>query len=225
MNYFGQNVTTPNAPMNYFGQTLSPTPSSTTPATATGGIGPKKSAFVGAPVKPRSTAAAGGAATTDYGTQSGPGILQQWFDQRANGTDPGYEYAMNRGMDAIDNRMAAGGSYNSGARGQQLSDYAANMGAQREGQLDSLAGGASGEHQGQINSMFSQGLGLAGGEAGTTGAYDLASANSNNALMNALVQMMGGKAGIDSAASTGLLNNLFSLGGAYLGGRKGGSGG
>jgi hypothetical protein len=148
-----------------------------------------------------------------YGTQSGPGILEQWFNQRANGTDPGYEYAMGRGMDAIDNRMAAGGSYNSGARGQQLSDFASNMGAQREGQLDALAGGASGEHQGRINSLFSQMLGLAGGQAGTMGQYDLASANSNNALMNAIVQMMGAKAGVDSKANQGLINTgLGALG-------------
>lgn len=147
------------------------------------------------------------------GSQSGPGILEQWFNERANGTDPGYEYAMGRGMDAIDNRMAAGGSYNSGARGQQLSDFASNMGAQREGQLDALAGGASGEHQGRINSLFSQMLGLAGGQAGTMGQYDLASANSNNALMNAIVQMMGAKAGVDSKANQGLINTgLGALG-------------
>src|SRR4029078_10813788 len=60
-----------------------------------------------------------------YGSESGPGILESWFNQRVNGTEPAYEYAMQRGGDAIDARMAAGGSFNSGARGQQLSDFAA----------------------------------------------------------------------------------------------------
>lgn len=148
------------------------------------------------------------------GTESGPGILEQWFNQRAQGIDPAYEYAMKRGGDLIDSRMAAGGSFNSGARAQQQSDLAANLGAQRMSQLDALAGGASGEHQGRLNAMFSQGLGLAGGQAGTMGQYDQASANANNSLMQALMMIMAGKAGVDQKANQGLFNNI--LGGAAL---------
>lgn len=154
--------------------------------------------------------ATGGGGNTGYGTESGPGILEQWFNQRANGTDPAYEYGMGRGMDAIDRRMAAGGSFNSGARGEQLSDFAANMGALRMGQLDSLAGGASGEHQGRINSMFAQGMGLAGGQAGLAGQYDIGAGNAMSAANQAILMMMLNKAGVDSQATQGFINNLFS---------------
>lgn len=155
-------------------------------------------------------AAPGSGAEPAMGTESGPGILENWFNRRASGTDPAYEYTMGRGMDAIDNRMAAGGSFNSGARGQQLSDFGANMGAQRMSSLDSLAGGASGEHQGRLNSMFQQMLGLSSGQAGLAGAYDISAANNMSASDQAILQMMLNKAGVDSKADQGFLNNLFS---------------
>jgi hypothetical protein len=147
------------------------------------------------------------AGTPDYGYASGPGILESWFNQRATGTDPGYEYAMKRGMDSVDARMAAGGSYNSSARGQQLSDYAANMGAQRESQLDSLAGGASGEYQGRLNSMFNYGLGMAGAQAGLSGVYDTAAAQGMSASDQAIISMMLNKGGVDAKANQSLANN------------------
>lgn len=172
-------------------RTEGPWANNVTPATA-GGVGPADR-----PVP-------------EYGTQSGPGILEQWFNMRASGTDPAYEYAMGRGLDAIDTRMAAGGAFNSGARGQQLSDFAANMGAQRAGQLDALAGGASGEHRDRINSMFGQGLGLAGGQAGTAGQYDVGAANAMSAANQAILMMMLNKAGVDSQANQSLMNNIFS---------------
>lgn len=150
-------------------------------------------------------------AQSPYGTESGPGILESWFNQRANGTDPAFQYAMQRGSTALDNQYSAAGAYNSGAAAQGHSDLYSNLISQRQGQLDQLAAGASGEHQNRLNSMFGQGAGLAGGEAGTMGAYDLASANSNNALMNALVQMMGNKAGVDAKANQGLLNNVLGI--------------
>lgn len=163
--------------------------------------------------------APGGAPSTT-GSESGPGILESWFNQRAAGTDPAYEYAMRRGGDSIDNRMAAGGSFNSGARGQQLSDFAANMGAQRMGQLDSLAGGASGEHMGRLGMMFQQGLGLAGGQAGLASAYDLGAAGNMDAANRAQQQMFLNKAGVDSQFNQGRANNLINAYAAYQSGGK-----
>ncbi len=154
------------------------------------------------------------------GTQSGPGILESWFNQRANGTDPAYEYGMKRGGDEIDNRMAAAGSFNSGARNQQLSDFAANSNAQRMGQLDALAGGASGEHQNRLNSMFSQGNALAGGESGINSAYDLAAGKTQSDALSALLGYQTEKAGIDSKANQGLINNGFGLFSSIYGGKK-----
>lgn len=160
-----------------------------------------------------------------YGYASGPGILESWFNQRANGTDPGYEYAMNRGMNDIDNRMAAGGSYNSGARGQQLGDFAANMAAQRESQLDALAGGASGEYQGRLNSMFGQGQALASGQAGLSTAYDLGAAG-NMAAANAAQQQMNlNSAAQQQQAHQGFANNLMMMYGLSKSGGGGGGGG
>lgn len=146
-----------------------------------------------------------------YGSQSGPGILESWFNQRANGTDPAYEYALKRGGDDLDSRMSAGGSFNSGARGQQLSDFYANMGAQREGQLDALAGGASGEHQNRVNSMFGQGLGLAGGESGINSAYDLSAGNAMSDALKALLGYTQGKSGVDDKSRQSGFQNLMSL--------------
>lgn len=154
-------------------------------------------------------------APPDSGSQSGPGILENWFKQRAEGTDPAYEYSLDRGMDEIDNRMAAGGSYNSGARGLQLSDFATNMGARRMGQLDALATGASGEHLGRTEQMFRQGLGLAGGQSGLASAYDLGAAGNIDAANRALTQMFLNKAGVDAAGNQGAINtglNIWSIG-------------
>lgn len=152
------------------------------------------------------------AGTPARGSESGPGILESWFRQRAEGTDPGFEYASKRAADDIDRRMAAGGSFNSGARGQAISDMYANLTSQREGQLDSLAGGASGEHQGRLNSMFNVMNQLAGGQAGVTGAYDLKSADALNAANQAILSMYLNKAGVDSQSNQAGLNNLFKLG-------------
>lgn len=150
-----------------------------------------------------------------YGSESGPGILESWFNQRSAGTDPAYEYAMKRGMESLGNRSAAAGSFNSGAARQQESDFAANMGAQRLGQLDALAGGASGEHQGRLNAMFGQGGALAGGQARTMGAYDLAGANAMNTANQAILSMFLNKAGVDDKSRQGGLSNLISLGGLF----------
>jgi len=154
------------------------------------------------------------------GTESGPGILESWFNQRANGIDAASQYAMKRGADDIDRRMAAGGSYNSGARGQQLSDFAANVEAQRESQLDSLAAGASGEHQGRLNSMFAQGLGLAGGQSGVAGQYDIGAANALSAADQQQLQLLLAKAGVDSQANQGFINNLFNGVKTFYGGKN-----
>ena len=150
----------------------------------------------------------GGGPAPTSGTESGPGILQQWFNERANGTDPGYEYATQRGLTALNNQYAAGGDAFSGAAQQGKGDFMANMAAQREAQLDALAGGASGERQGMINSMLQYGLGLAGGEAGTMGGYDLGAANSLNNIGNNLAAIGGQKAGAIQQQGQNFVSNL-----------------
>jgi len=159
------------------------------------------------------TGAQSGDQPQDYGSQSGPGLLEQWFNERANGTDPGWDYATKRGLASIDSGAAARGSFNSSANAQNESDFMANMAAQREGQLDALAGGASGERQGLLNTMFGSANSLAGGQAGTASNYDMASAGAQSSALNAIIQMMLGKAGVDSQATQAGINNVTSLGG------------
>ena len=148
-----------------------------------------------------------------YGSQSGPGILEQWFNQRAAGTDPAFEYASKRGMQDLGTRSAAAGGFNSGAARQQESDFMANLVAQRMGQLDALAGGASGEHQNRLDSMFRSGLGLAGGQSGINSAYDLAAGNAMNQMNQAILSMFLNKAGVDQKSNQqGIQNLLGGLG-------------
>lgn len=151
-----------------------------------------------------------------YGTESGPGIMQQWFGERATGTDPGYEYATGRGMKALDGAFAARGGYNSGANIQADSDYLANMGSQREGQLDSLASGASGERANSLSTMLGLDNSITGGMAGLTSGYDLGAANALNTGNAAALQLgiNGAMAGIQG--KQGLMNNLFSIGGLAM---------
>jgi len=167
-----------------------------------------------------------GQAPTDnpYGTESGPGILESWFNQRANGTDPAFEYASKRGMETLGNRYAAAGSFNSGARAQGDSDFMANLVAQRMGQLDSLAGGASGEHAGRLAQMFGAGNQIAGGQAGLSSAYDLGAAGNMQAANQAQQQMALNKAGVDAKANQGLINTGLQIYGLSQMGGRGGTG-
>lgn len=153
-----------------------------------------------------------------YGSQSGPGILESWFNQRATGTDPAFEYAMKRGTEALGSQYSAAGGFNSGAARQGESDLYANLVAQRMGQLDALAGGASGEHQGRLNAMFGQGQQLAQGQAGLASAYDLGAAGNMQAANQAQQQMFLNKAGVDQAGNQGAVNLFTSI----FGGRGGG---
>ena len=145
------------------------------------------------------------------GTQSGPGILEDWFNQRAKGVDQAYDYATKRGMQTLGNASAARGGFNSGASRQQESDFMANMGAQRMGQLDALAAGASGEHQNRLNSMFGQGLGMAGGQSGINSAYDLMAGKSMSDALSALLGFTTNKAGVDSKSNQQGLQNIIGL--------------
>lgn len=146
-----------------------------------------------------------------YGTQSGPGVLDQWFNERASGTDPAYEYETKRGLTSLDNAAAARGGYNGGASMQQDSDYLANMGAQREGQLDSLATGASGENQANLNSMLGLGMGLAGGEGSMGTAYDVGGANAMSAANTTGLGLGAQGVGLQYGANQNLINNGAGL--------------
>lgn len=149
------------------------------------------------------------------GTQAGPGILESWFNQRAQGIDAASRYATKRGLDSLNDRYAAAGMANSGAARQGDADLLANIEAQRAGQLDALAGGASGEHQRRLDSMFGQGLGLAGGQSGINSAYDLSAGQAMSDAIKAALGYFLNKAGVDDKSRQGGINNLLGLGALF----------
>lgn len=159
------------------------------------------------------------------GSESGPGILEQWFNQRANGIDQGYQYAMDRGTRNLNNEAAARGGYNSGATLQSIGDFSANMGAQREAQLDALAGGASGEHSKRLEDMFGIGTTLAKDQAGTAGGYDSAAGAGLSESQKAQLQLLLNKMGVDPAQAKALFNSGMSMLSLFGGGGKGIGGG
>lgn len=148
------------------------------------------------------------------GSESGPGILESWFNQRASGIDAASQYATRRGLDALNDRYAAAGMANSGAARQGDSDLLANIEAQRAGQLDALAAGASGEHQRRLDSMFGQGLGIAGGQSQINSAYDLRAAQVQSDALSAALNYFMNKEGVDDKSRQAGLNNILGIWGA-----------
>lgn len=135
------------------------------------------------------------------GSQSGPGILENWFNQRANGTDPGWEYAMGHGTAMLNRASAARGGFNSSAAFQGLSNLYANGASQREGQLDQLAAGASGEHQGNVDTSLKYGLGLAGDQANTSAGFASAAGDAQKQAAAQSLEAAYIKAGVDPAVA------------------------
>lgn len=165
-----------------------------------------------APNTPAPSTPAAPEAAPQGGTQSGPGILENWFNQRANGTDPGWEYGMGRASDSINRQFAARGGYNSSGAMQSLSDMYANANSQREGQLDALAGGASGEHQRRLEDMFNQGQGLANGQANTAQGYDFAGGGAMANGMRTKMDLFLNRSGVDQKTRQGQLNAITNIG-------------
>jgi hypothetical protein len=202
-----------------------PNPSASTMSNWMGGVG--RGVQSASSMFSQSTPSAGPApgASNPYGTESGNTYVEDRYLNRLNGTDPAFNYAASRGTADINNQMAAGGSFNSGARGQQISDFLANLTAQSQGQLDTLSGAASGARQNKLNSMFNQGLGLAGGQANTVAPYATGSAGAMNDASNRDIQLLLNKAGVDQNSRSGMLSFLMNLGksgGSIAGGRPGG---
>lgn len=196
---------------------------------------PQQTAAPGAPVRstqPSTFAGTPGGATdwnsprapgNKAGTESGPGILGQWFNQRATGTDPGWEYATGRATDSINKQYTARGGYNSSGATGALSDMYANATSQREGQLDSLAGGASMEHQNTLNGMFTEGNALASGQAGAVGGNTALGAAGMSGASRDQIDLLLAKNGVDQKTRQGELDAIFGAGGiaaSAAGGKK-----
>lgn len=173
-------------------------------ATAASGAAARDAAGAGVPQPPN-----------PYGTESGNTYLEDRYLQRLYGVDKAYNYAAKRGAEALGNRSAAAGSFNSGAARQQEGDYMANLAAQTQGQLDQLAAGASGARQSKTDSMFRNYLGLAGGQSGINSAYDLAGGKAMSDALAALLGYTTNKAGVDGQSNQQGINNIISAYSAY----------
>lgn len=147
-----------------------------------------------------------------YGSQSGPTAVEDRYNQRANGTDPGWEYATGRAQDQINRQYAARGGYNSSGAMNSISDMYANATSQREGQLDTLSNEATGAHQNALNSMFTNGLGVANGltQAGAAGAAGAGGAMTQDQQQQ--MQLYLAKLGVDQSKTQGEINGLTSIG-------------
>lgn len=144
-----------------------------------------------------------------YGSQSGPTYAEDRYTSRANGTDPGWEYATGRATDQINKQYAARGGYNSSGAMNSIGDMFANATSQREGQLDQLAGAATSAHQNALNSMFTTGTNIANGVTGagapgTAGAGDAQTQNLRSQL-----DLMLAKNGVDQKTRQGQLDAIF----------------
>lgn len=164
------------------------------------------------------------AAAPTYGSQSGPTAVEDWFNQRASGTDPGWEYATGRAQDQINNQYAARGGYNSSGATQSLSDMYANATSQREGQLDTLANSATIAHQNALNEMFNVGGGIASGQAGTAATYDTASGAAQGQGLQNTLNLGAAKNGVDAANTQSEISLATNAIKAYQGGSGGKSG-
>lgn len=209
-----------------------PTPAPAAPKTTGPGVGSWGN--YNGPTPPPAGTWAQPATPPAYGSQSGPGILQQWFNQRASGTDPGWQYATGAATDAINAQSAARGGYNGSGAMQSIGNMYANATAQRESQLDSLAQGASTEHQNQLNNMFLEGTNIANGETGATAPYGTAAGSSQEDSNTNLLNLILGKANANQTAvngQLGALGNIVKFGAGQLnpasggGGSSGGGGG
>ena len=88
----------------------------------------------------------------------------------------------------------------------------ANAVSQREGQLDNLSAAASGAHQNSLNSMFTNGLGLANGQAGVSGVYDKAAGDAQNEGLRSQIDLMLARQGVDQKTRQGQLDAIFNVG-------------
>lgn len=171
----------------------------------------------GSSYKGQTTPVAGPAAPPQnpYGSESGNTYLEDRYISRLYGDDPAFNYASKRGMEALGNRSAAAGNFNSGAARQQEGDFMANLTAQSQAQLDALSAGATGARQNKTDSMYRTLLGLAGGQSGINTAYDLKAGDTMSDALSALLGYTTGKAGVDDKSNQQGFKNIIGLGGLF----------
>lgn len=145
--------------------------------------------------------------------------------------DPGYQFRLSQGQDAVNALAGAQGGLFSGATLQALTDYNQGLASQEYGnyfaRLSGLAGQGLGAASGQANAAQNTAAGVANalsglGQAQAQGAYNIGNAAATGA-MNAGNALSAGQIGVGNAISGGINNGLGIW--AYqqgLGGNQGG---
>jgi len=156
---------------------------------------------------------------------------EELYNERKKGTDPAAAYMDKRAIDQINNQLAARGRYNSGPGVRQISDYEANINAQRAQQLASLAGGAdssrlgldqayggaasgaSGEQSGYFNDLEHNSQSLAQAKADTFGHYSDEAGQAYSQGQLAKIEAYLAAQGVDAATIHQLMQDVGALGG------------
>lgn len=128
-------------------------------------------------------------------------------------TGPGYEFAMNQGLDALDRRAAAKGQLNSGNSTIDTLTYAQGLGNQEWGSyLDRL-----GNYDTQNRALYSQG---AQGQAGTYGSQADLSLGTLDRRLNVGSEVLNGRMGANNDLATARNQGVSNFGSILGGGLK-----
>lgn len=126
---------------------------------------------------------------------------------------PGYEFAMNQGLDALDRRAAAKGQLNSGNSTIDTLTYAQGLGNQEFGSwLDRLQGFDSQQNQNYVGAL--------GGQAGALGGQADLSLGALDRRLNVGSEVLNGRMGANNALADAKSSGASMFGSILGGGMK-----
>ncbi len=159
------------------------------------------------------------------GGLAGPGVLEQYYQERRDGTSPDQLRSRELGSKAIGDAFAARGLNNSGAAIKAVGNLNADLGAAESRQMGELAARSQGANESRLGGAFDRLNNLGAGRAGIV-QHGTDSAISNK-IAGVTGQINGNLAG--SASRNAFWPDMFktatTLGGAYLGGAGGAAAG
>lgn len=166
------------------------------------------------------------------GGLSGPGYLEQLYQQRQQGTDPYYNRLRETGLARLGQAAAARGKFNSGGAMAGEGTYLADLAAKESHDMAGLAGGASQERSDRYKSVFDASQQLGGAKAGLQERSTLGQWATLSEGEKAHIQQQLAAAGVDLSKYRddeqmllGVLGILGSVGGTAFGSRGRGAGG
>jgi hypothetical protein len=169
------------------------------------------------------------------GQAAGPTNQEQLYNERKGGVDPAAAYQDERAMADINRQLAARGMANSTPGVRQITDYQANINAQRAQQLAALAGGAdtsrlgldqayggaaqgaSGEQRGYYNDVMNGAGSLGDSRANTFGHFSELGGQAYGEGQKEKLQAALQAAGIDMATFQNMVGDVTAVGGLATG--------